>query len=158
MSELVTLVAGPESLLTTPPFLCAAVRCAESSKNLKGNKKRGVLSMLKISFWSRIRVKRQQKGQTSYTGPRERKRGHPGTQLLADGAPGRGVRTRECQRRLLSPNRFPSFLSSPRKKVGISVLEEMHFKCFTAPGRSGCLMFVQASTQEESLPAEFTFK
>lgn len=40
MSELVTLVAGPESLLTTPPFLCAAVHCVESSENSKGNKKR----------------------------------------------------------------------------------------------------------------------
>ena len=149
---------GEVNVSSPHQFLCRAVRCVASWENFRGLKGR-------VSFphQSRIKTKRQQEGQTSYTGPREGKGAVPAP-ALADGAwaeegPARGgVGPWGHRRGPLPPRHVPSCLSCPERKVGISVLEETHFKCFTAPGRRGCLLLAQVGTQKERLPEGLAFK
>lgn len=144
-------------------FLSAPVSVQSSALRGVLGKLQGLKGRVSFPHQSRIKTKRQQEGQTSYTGPREGKGAVPAP-ALADGAwaeegPARGgVGPWGHRRGPLPPRHVPSCLSCPERKIGISVLEETHFKCFTAPGRRGCLLLAQVGTQKERLPEGLAFK
>lgn len=124
-----------------PHYITISVHSRELDgvfQKLKRSKKQGILSVLKTSSSSRIRVDRRQKGQREKKLARERKRGRPSSWLLLRG-PGlrTGYQATEESCRCAGHHGHPSFPQLPYEDGGVSVLKETHFKGLTAPGRKG---------------------